>query len=192
MSSAATKLHDVLNPEQPPHQQPTQAEAHVLRVPRLTDGAAIHRLITECPPLDVNSLYAYLLLCEHFGATCVVAESAGGTIDGFISAYVPPARQGHLFIWQVAVHSRARGKRLARTMLHHLLARPELAHVRHLETTVGPDNQASRRTFTGLASDLGAHISEQPFFGQQLFGGADHDDEMLLKIGPFAFTPAPA
>jgi L-2,4-diaminobutyric acid acetyltransferase len=164
-------------------------EAHTLRQPRLSDGAAIHRLITECPPLDVNSVYAYLLLCEHFRDTCVVAESAGGSIDGFISAYVPPAAQEHLFIWQVAVHTRARGRRLARTMLHHLLARPALAHLRHIETTVGPDNHASRSTFTGLAADLGAHIAEQPFFGKQLFGGAAHDDEMLLKIGPFAFSP---
>lgn len=156
------------------------------RQPRRTDGAAIHRLIAECPPLDVNSLYAYLLLCEHFNGTCVVAESAGGRIDGFISAYVPPTRSDVIFVWQVAVHARARGQRLGRAMLRALLQRETLQHVRHLETTVGPDNQASRRTFAGLAAELGAHVSEQPFFDRQLFGGADHDDEMLLKIGPFA------
>ncbi|KAG0751096.1 hypothetical protein G6F22_022143 [Rhizopus arrhizus] len=75
-------------------------------------------------------------------------------------------------------------------MLRELLQRKGLAHVRQLETTVGPDNQASRRSFTGLAGELGAHVSEQPFFDRQLFGGADHDDEMLLRIGPFAL-PAP-
>ncbi|MCD0502457.1 diaminobutyrate acetyltransferase [Bordetella petrii] len=166
--------------------QPAAGTSNVhLRPPRRTDGAALHRLIAECPPLDVNSLYAYLLLCEHFSATCVVAESAGGRIDGFISAYMPPARPDVIFVWQVAVHSRARGQRLGRTMLRELLQRKELEHVRHLETTVGPDNQASRRTFAGLAGELGAHIAEQPFFDRQLFGGADHDDEMLLKIGPF-------
>ena len=88
------------------------------------------------------------------------------------------------------MHARARGHRLARAMLRELLQRKGLAHVRHLETTVGPDNQASRRSFTGLAGELGAHVSEQPFFDRQLFGGADHDDEMLLRIGPFAL-PAP-
>ena len=70
-------------------------------------------------------------------------------------------------------------------MLRELLRRKGLEHVRHLETTVGPDNQASRRSFAGLAAELGAHVSEQPFFDRQLFGGADHDDEMLLRIGPF-------
>ncbi|ARP87217.1 diaminobutyrate acetyltransferase [Bordetella genomosp. 9] len=168
------------------HDSPSR---HLLRAPRLADGAAVHRLVGECPPLDLNSTYAYLLLCEHFRDTCVVAESAGGSIDGFVSAYVPPGRPDCVFVWQVAVHGRARGQRLARHMLHELLRRPVLAGVRNLETTVGPDNRASRQTFIGLAADLGAHIAEQPFFGKQLFGHADHDDEMLLRIGPFASIP---
>ncbi|ALM83765.1 diaminobutyrate acetyltransferase [Bordetella sp. N] len=170
-----------------------QSATHNLRRPRPADGAALHRLIAECPPLDLNSVYAYLLLCEHFPDTCVVAESAGGSIDGFISAYIPPASPDTLFIWQVAVHERARGHGLAGAMLRHLLGRPGLVHIRQLETTVGPDNQPSRRTFSGLASSLGAHIAEQPLFGKQLFGhGDDHDDEMLLRIGPFASVPVAA
>jgi len=159
---------------------------YMLRAPRRTDGAAIARLIGECPPLDTNSLYAYLLLCEHHAATCVVAESEGGRIDGFVSAYLVPQRPEVVFVWQVAVHERARGQRLARRMLLDLLHRDALQQVRYLETTVGPDNQASRRTFAGVAQGLGAHVAEQPFFDRKLFGGADHDDEMLLKIGPFS------
>lgn len=166
-----------------------QEPSHLFRTPRVADGAAIHGLIAACPPLDVNTIYAYLLLCEHFAQTCVVAESPGGVIDGFVSAYVPPGQSRRLFVWQVAVHERARGQRLARRMLHALLRRPALADIRHLETTVGPDNHASRRTFTSLAADLGAHVAEQPFFGKQLFGGAEHDDEMLIRVGPFASTP---
>jgi len=165
------------------------AQTHTMRLPDRKDGAAIHRLISECPPLDLNSLYAYLLLAEHFRDTCVLAESSGGRIDGFISAYVIPTRPDVLFVWQVAVYTRARGHRLGRAMLGHILERQECRHVRHLETTVGPDNQASRRTFAGLAGERGAHVSEQPFFDRQAFGGADHDDEMLLRIGPFTHPP---
>jgi L-2,4-diaminobutyric acid acetyltransferase len=150
-----------------------RAQTHTMRLPTRKDGAAIHHL-----------------LGEHFSDTCVLAESAGGRINGFISAYVIPTRPDVLFVWQVAVHARARGHRLGRAMLRELLQRKGLEHVRYLETTVGPDNQASRRSFTGLAGELGAHVSEQPFFDRQLFGGADHDDEMLLRIGPFAL-PAP-
>jgi len=95
----------------------------VFRTPRRADGAAIHRLIAQCPPLDLNSVYAYLLLCEHHRDTCVVAETDGG-IAGFVSAYAPPGRGDTIFIWQVAVHDRARGRRLAGSMLDHLLGRP--------------------------------------------------------------------
>ena len=156
----------------------------VFRAPRRADGAAIHRLISQCPPLDVNSVYAYLLLCEHFRHTCIVAE-LDGQIAGFISAYVVPGRDDTLFIWQVAVHDRARGRRLAGTMLNELLERPDLTDIQYLETTVGPDNHASRRTFQALAERLDAAVVERPLFGQQLFGGEAHEDEMLLRIGPF-------
>src|SRR5690606_29326890 len=108
--------------------QPAVAARAQIRAPRRNDGAALHRLISECPPLDVDALYAYLLLCEHFSDTCVVAESAGGRIDGVVSAYLPPNRPDVIFAWQVAVDSRARGQRLGRAMLGELLQRPGLAH----------------------------------------------------------------
>jgi len=165
--------------------------APVLRRPDRQDAAAIHRLVAECPPLDLNSVYAYLLLCEHFRDTCVAA-CRGARIDGFISAYIPPGRPDTLFVWQVAVHERARGQSLGKAMLRELLARPMARHVRHLETTVGPTNQASRRMFAGLARELGTCSIEEPLFDRTLFGAGEHEDEMLLKIGPFGERPSAA
>ena len=99
-----------------------------------------------------TSIPLRVLAPEHFSDTCVLAESAGGRIDGFISAYAArPARR------PVRLARGARGHRLGRAMLRALLRRKGLEHVRHLETTVGPDNQASRRSFAGLAAELGAH-----------------------------------
>ncbi|MGO3742168.1 diaminobutyrate acetyltransferase [Kerstersia sp.] len=163
---------------------PPEGQAHVLDTPVAADGAAIHALIAASPPLDLNSVYAYLLLCEHFSATSVVARR-GAEIDGFVSAYLPPGREDTIFIWQVAVHERARGAGLAQQMLKHLLARPALKWVRYLETTIGPDNHASRRTFAALGEALGAPCTERPLFDVTLFGGASHEDERLLRFGPF-------
>lgn len=163
---------------------PDAYERHVLDAPLAVDGAAIHGLIVACPPLDVNSVYAYLLLCEHFSTTCVVARH-GAAIEGFVSAYLPPGRDDTVFIWQVAVHENARGSGLARRMLAHLLERPALKAVRYLETTIGPDNHASRRTFAALGAALGAPCAERPLFDAALFGGASHEDERLLRFGPF-------
>lgn len=157
----------------------------VLRRPSLEDGAAIHALIQSAPPLDVNSTYAYLLLCHHFRDTCVVAERAGRVV-GFISGYIPPAQPDTFFVWQVAVHADARGSGLGNSMLRHLLQSQRSAHIRYLDTTVSPSNQASRAMFARLARDLETVLSEQPLFEQALFGdGAGHEDEMLLRIGPF-------
>jgi len=160
-----------------------------MRPPRKTDAADIHRLIADCPPLDLNSVYTYLLLSEHFSGTCVLAGS-GDAIEGFISGYVPPGRPDVLFVWQVAVDARARGKRLARRMLHALLRRPALSGIRYVETTVGPANLASRGVFAGLAQDLGAPLREQILFPPCLFGAQHHEDEPLLRIGPFRILKA--
>jgi len=163
--------------------EPICADLLDLRRPATADAAAIHRLVSQCPPLDLNSLYTYLLLAEHFPATCIVAISDDAAL-GFVSAYRPPARPDVLFIWQVAVHERMRGQGMGQRMLQELLRRPDLADVRYLETTVSPGNVASRRMFNLLAQDLGAAVNETPLFDKTMFGPQAHDDEPLLRIGP--------
>lgn len=160
------------------------AGQHTLRPPSRHDGYAIQQLISQCPPLDLNSVYTYLLMGEHFTRTCVVAEAPEG-IDGFISAYVHPEKHDTLFVWQVAVHERARGLGLGRRMLQALLQRSGLQRIKNIETTVGPDNRASRGMFSSLARALDTTISEQALFDAQLFGPQSHEDEQLLRIGPF-------
>jgi L-2,4-diaminobutyric acid acetyltransferase len=154
-----------------------------MRMPDRHDAAGIHQLISQCPPLDQNSLYTYLLLSEHFRSTCIIAHDQGA-LAGFVSAYIPPGREDVLFVWQVAVHQRARGKALGKRMLHQLLLRPELSQVTHIETTVGPENRASRAMFAHVADELRTSLTEQPLFERELFGQHGHDDEPLLRIGP--------
>jgi len=156
----------------------------VLRAPRRSDGLAIHRLIAECPPLDLNSVYTYLLLSEHFSGTCVAAETCSGLV-GFASGYIPPAQPEVLFVWQVAVHCDARGQGLGLRMLENLVMRQGSGAVRYVETTVGPQNTASRRMFAALAHRLNAPSKENLLFPHELFGAEAHDDERLIRIGPF-------
>lgn len=159
-----------------------------LRPPRKADAFFIHRLIEQCPPLDLNSIYTYLLLSEHYFQTCVVADGPDG-LDGYISAYIPPNKPDVLFVWQVAVHERTRGQGLGRRMLLELLGRPHLASVRFIETTVGPDNAASRGMFSGLAQKLHVEVTESALFDSDLFGDSGHDDERLIRIGPLQQPP---
>lgn len=172
-------LDTLIQPAVAPH-----AAAIDFRRPELADGAVIQRLIQSSPPLDVNSTYAYLLLCQHFRDTCVVALRQG-QLAGFVSAYIPPATPQVLFVWQVAVRADARGLGLGTAMLEELLARDQTASVRYLETTVSPSNQASRRMFASLARDRCVALEEQALFTPTMFGGADHEAERLLRIGPF-------
>ena len=140
--------------------------------------------MARCPPLDLNSVYLYLLLTEHFPDTCILAEDRDGLL-GMVSAYRPPDRDDTLFIWQVAVDPRARGRGLGLEMLLGLLARRSSRPVRWVETTVGPGNRASRRLFSRLAACLDAPLGETALFDAALFGAQAHEAEPLLRIGPF-------
>jgi L-2,4-diaminobutyric acid acetyltransferase len=168
-----------------------EADAIVLRRPGAADGAALHALVTACPPLDPNSRYCNLLQCTHFADTCVVA-ARGGALAGFITGYLPPRRADTLFVWQVAVHPQARGAGLGRRMLRHLLARPACADVRYLDTTVTADNRTSEAMFRGLARDLGARVRRHRWFDRERHFAGAHDAEYLLRIGPFAASEARA
>ncbi len=136
--------------------------------------------------LDVNSVYAYLLVGEHYSQTSVIAE-VGDQLAGFISAYCPPSKPDTVFVWQVGVAEAGRGKGIATRMLFEILKRPACARIRYLDTTVSPSNDPSKALFRSLAKKLGAEVEETELFGQELFGDDDgeHEPEILFRIGPF-------
>lgn len=156
-----------------------------LRPPCPGDGNELHRLVSACPPLDLNSLYAYLLLSHHFSATSVVAEDSHGSIVGYISGYRKPEDPTVLFIWQVAVHPDARGQSLASRMLDNLLDRQSAGSVRFIETSITPSNRASWKLFRSAARRWIAPCAESPLFSEEEFGSQNHEREDLLRIGPF-------
>lgn len=160
------------------------ADHIVLRLPDRRDGADLHDLIARCPPLDLNSRYAYLLLCEHHANTCVVAET-GGRLAGAITAYIPPTQPDTLFIWQVAVAPTMQGQRLGSRMLDHLTGRCALSHgFRRIETTISPSNLGSQKLFSSYARRHHVGIEAKPFLGSSDFGSSQHEEEWLYQIGP--------
>ena len=163
---------------------PNRSAQVLLRRPVSEDGAAVHQLIGNCPPLDTNSLYCNLLQASHFSATSVAAE-LDGALAGFISGYIVPERPDTLFIWQVAVAEQGRGMGLAGRMLQEILTRPACAEVSYLETTITPDNDASWALFRSLARKLEANCADSVMFDRERHFKGQHDSEMLLRIGPF-------
>jgi L-2,4-diaminobutyric acid acetyltransferase len=166
----------------------SESAAHrqlALRQPERRDGAALYELVASCPPLDLNSRYAYLLVCRHHAKTSVVVES-DGVIVSAITAYVPPAQPDTLFVWQVAVAPQMQGQGLGARMLDHL-KRQCIAQgrLRWLETTISPSNDPSRKLFTDFARRHGAGCTTATLFSVSDFGESGHEEECLYKIGPW-------
>jgi L-2,4-diaminobutyric acid acetyltransferase len=153
------------------------------RAPVANDGPVIHALVERCEPLDINSRYCYIILCEHFSSTCVVVEQDDDVV-AVITAYIPPDRSDTLFVWQVAVDVRLRGQGLAKKMLNHLLQRNHLKHIQYVEATVNPSNDASRSIFKSLAKVSQCAIDEALIFPAQMFGQGNHEQENLIRVGP--------
>lgn len=165
-----------------------------LRNAQRCDAKSISRLVNASDVLDTNSCYAYLLLCEHFAPTCLVAHSrtvsdkeAG--LAGFVAAYRPPTRSNVIFVWQIAVAPWAQGQGLAKRLLHEVVGLPACRGVEYLEATITASNVASQRLFTSFASDLDADVELKEGFVAADFVGssadlAQHEAERLYRIGP--------
>lgn len=164
--------------------RPLNAQELTLRTASAEDGSEIWKLVNDTGVLDVNSSYAYVLLCDHFSETCVVAEQ-GGRVVGFVTAYCPPGQSDTIFVWQVGVARIARKQGIAKKLLRYLLKQPACEHVSFLETTISPSNQASQRLFRSFARDLSASCNVSEGFSADLFQFESHEPEHLYRIGPF-------
>ncbi|WNQ11873.1 diaminobutyrate acetyltransferase [Paenibacillus aurantius] len=163
----------------------TTETAFTFRRPQTEDGEKVWELIREAGTLDLNSAYCYLMLCDYFSSTCVVAE-AEGKLAGFVSAFRSPRQDDTLFIWQVAVDRACRGKGLGKQLIRTLLNRSVHRSVRYLEATVSPSNIASRRMFAGLAEEYGVKCTLSRGYSPALFPeGSQHEEETLYLLGPF-------
>lgn len=154
-----------------------------IRKPEMTDANPIYNLVCKSSPLDINSLYSYLLVCTHFNQTSAVVE-VDDNIVGYISAYINPNRDDTLFIWQVAVSSTMRSQGLATSMITDIIERDELHDVKFIEATVTPSNKASMTLFQKIALFFETEFEKQQFFTEDLFGESRHEEELLVRIGP--------
>lgn len=153
------------------------------RPPNLNDGFKIHRLISECPPLDSNSAYCNFLQCSHFSSTSVIAE-AESDILGWVSGFRSPNADYQFFVWQVAVAPEARGQGLGLRMLDALIMRPALSGITGVATSISPGNAASWALFQAFARRHNAALNHRPWLERDIHFEGQNDSEHLVMITP--------
>ena len=148
-----------------------------LRIPKIDDGEDVYQLIKSCPPLDLNTIYYYYIMCRDFGKTSIVAEINNKTV-GYISAFKREDEKSTLFVWQVAVAKEARGLGLAKKMLKEII-KNQNSSINRVETTISPSNKASIALFTSLARDYSRPLEKTSFLKEEDFGQGEHESEDL-------------
>lgn len=146
-----------------------------LKNPTKDDAKIIFNLVKNSPPLDLNSLYSYAVIGEYFGKTSALALYDNDII-GFISAFKSLDKKNRLFVWQVVVDAKARGKKVATKMLDFIVENnPEIEKI---ETTINPSNTASFKLFESFAKSRGGELeSESVFLDEGCFEGG-HESEI--------------
>lgn len=153
-----------------------------LRKPKKSDAKQIFKLVDGTNVLDLNSEYLYLLQTTYFKDTCAVALVEDEVI-GFVSGYIDPRDKNVLFIWQVGVNSKYRGRSVAKNLIIHILDSISTQGIKYIHTTISPSNSSSQRVFEKLANEFNADIQKESFFELEDFIDA-HEEEILYKIGP--------
>jgi len=151
--------------------------------PVVEDSVDLKRLIEAMGNMDVNSTYAYMLVCSHFADTSMVVR-VDDDLVGAVTGYRLPDSPETLFVWQFAVAESMRGQGLASRMLDRLVARLD-GEVNRVVTTVSPSNLASRRMFEKLAARLDTELTVHDGFPASLFKDENHEAEPMLVIGPY-------
>ena len=149
--------------------------------PTKKNGSAVAKLIKSCPPLDLNSIYHYLIQSHYFDKTCSVALK-GVKIVAFVSGFIKPTNKNCLFIWQVAIDESFRGKGLGIELIEFLLEQNK--DVSTIETTITKNNLASRRMFQKIVEKYKTKMSEETLFDKKENFSNEHESEILITIGP--------
>lgn len=151
------------------------------RKPNLEDGKDIWSLAKETNELELNSSYSYILWCDKFSDSTIVAVKDCEVV-GFVQGFVQETPEPTLFVWQVAVSEKVRGEGLATRMIEALLKRTE---VTYLEATVTPSNLPSNALFQGIAKKHNTTYEIRRYIEAEDFPNTeDEEEEKLYRIGP--------
>src|SRR5690625_7976148 len=124
------------------------------------------RIVEESKVLDVNSSYSYLMWGKYFSKSSIVAEIDHELI-GFVTGFLQPNSPNSLFVWQIAVDPKHRGKKLATRLIDTLLDEQKSSDVCYAEAAVTANNIPSSKLGKGSPKELKTCCD----FSHMLLGG---------------------
>lgn len=124
------------------------AQSLSLRALGPDDAAAVQQAVIACPPLTLHTPYTYWVMLGAQRGMCVGAYAEDELAAFALSLHLGPER---LFVWQIGVLPAHRGRNLGVRLLGDLWGRARQRGIDRVETTIAPDNVASRLAFERFA-----------------------------------------
>jgi L-2,4-diaminobutyric acid acetyltransferase len=157
----------------------------VFKNPIKSDAPKMFSCLGLIPELEKNSIYMYMLFCDIFKETSMIAME-GEQVVGAAIGFLMPSDPKNYFMWQLGVLPQWRQKGLATDLVRALLKSPGLSAIDWLSCTVEADNIAIMTTFRRLAESLDTHIELADKFDSKDFLPYIHATERELRMGPLS------
>jgi L-2,4-diaminobutyric acid acetyltransferase len=110
------------------------------------DFLKVYDFVSNCKPLENYSEHFYKIMLRYFGNSCFIAEF-NSKIVGFIMGFNSQVEKDKLFIWQIGVFSKYRGKEVGNKLLDKIEKTAIEFGCKIIELTVDPENGPSIRFF---------------------------------------------
>ncbi len=111
-----------------------------------SDFLEVHKFVLGCKPLELYPKHLYKIIFRYFGNTCYILKS-DGKIIGFIMGFVSQRHKDTYFLWQIGIEPFSQGQSIGSKMLSELEKEIKNLSLKRIETTVDPQNIASKNLF---------------------------------------------
>jgi L-2,4-diaminobutyric acid acetyltransferase len=152
----------------------------IIRKIEFKDASSVYKVVKNCIPLDLNSVYSYSLLGLFFHDTCFVAV-LNNSIIGFVSGFITPTCKSY-FLWQIGVLPEYRNSKIALLLLENILKTAKKNLCKKIKLTIDPKNIKSKNLFQKFVEINDLLLIEKKILRLLKPDGVTFQDEQIIEI----------
>lgn len=131
----------------------------IVRNCTVNDVESVRKFVDECKPLELHTPFTYWMLFNYFSNLCLLTLE-DEKIVGFISGIKSSSHEQVVYLWQIGVSKRHRGKKYSSTLLDNFFKSALDLNCNKIQVSIGPNNLASYQAFQKYSKKCSYNICE--------------------------------